>query len=252
MQQLLDISLLTIVHTYMSSNKKLSRLAGLLYLIVAVCGGFAEVYIRDRFLVKGDAEATANNIINSEGIYRLGLIADVVMIVSFALLGIVLYKLFRSVDKKAARLMIIFNLIGIPILCLNMLNHFAPLLLLSGREYLTSAFSQDQLNALSLLSLEMHNYGYILAQISTGIWLLPLGYLAYKSEGVPKIIGILLMLAFGGYTIDLFAQFLLPGNADMISNIALVPIAAIAELSFLLWLLIKGVDYKEKKNTQIS
>ncbi len=229
----------------MPSNKNLARLAGFFYLIVAVCGATSELYIRKTIaLVPNDATATANNILNNEFLFRIGFVSDLLMMMSYFLLGLTLYLLLKDTNRRVAQLMVLFNAIGVPLMCLNMLNHFAPLLLLSGAEYLT-VFSTEQLNALSLLSLNMHNYGYIIAQVSTGTWLLPLGYLVYKSKFFPKILGILLMVASAGYLADFLIQFLLPNYAPLWTEIVLAP-AAIGELSFLLWLLIRGIKHQPK------
>lgn len=228
--------------------KKTARIAGLLYLIVAVCGGFAELYVRKFLIVVPDnAAGTASNIVASERLFRIAFVSDLVMIMSYLLLGLILYLLLREVDQNVALVMVVFNLVGIPILCLNMLNHFASLYVLSGADYLSS-FSGEQLNALALFFLDLHNYGYIIAQVSTGSWLLPLGYLVYKSAYFPNLLGILLMIASAGYLVDLLAQFLLPEIAGSVEAVALAP-AALAELSFLLWLLIKGVNLAPGKRT---
>ncbi len=216
-----------------------ARLAGMLYLLVAICGGFAELYVRDRVVVQGDAAETARNILASEQLFRMAFIGDLVMMMCYLSLGLTLYVLLEGVDKNIARFMVAFNVIGVPIMCLNMLNHFAALYVLGGAEHL-NVFSAEQLNALASCFLELHSYGYIIAQVSTGTWLLPLGYLVYKSGYFPELLGILLMIAGVGYLVDLFTQFLLPNYADVIETVALTP-AAIGELLFLLWLLIKGV-----------
>ncbi len=117
-------------------------------------------------------------------------------------------------------------------MCLNMLNHFAPLYVLGGADYL-KVFSPEQLDALALFFLSLHRYGYIIAQVSTGTWLLPLGYLVYKSGFIPKILGALLMVASVGYLIDLLAQFLLPNYAGVIGVVALAP-TSLGEFAFLL------------------
>ena len=221
------------------SAKKTARLAGFFYLIIAICGGSAEIYVRQfRMIVPNNAAETASNILASERLFRIAFMSDIIMMVSYLLLGLTLYALLKDVHRNAAVLMLVFNLIGVPIMCLNMLNHFAALHVLNA-DYMT-VFSVEQLNAFSLFFLELHYYGYIIAQVSTGTWLLPLGYLVYKSDYFPKLLGILLMIASVGYLVDLFAQFLLPKYANTIELIALTP-APIGELSFLLWLLIKGV-----------
>ena len=234
----------------MKNNRQLARLAGFFYLIVAICGGFSELYVRKTIaVVKGDAATTASNIMNNEWLFRIGFVSDLLMLMSYLLLGLTLYFLLKDTHKIMALLMVIFNLIGVPLLCLNMLNHFVPLLLLSGADYL-SVFSVEQLNALSLLYLEMHNYGYIIATVSIGTWLMPLGYLVYKSDMFPKILGILLMLASVGYLLDFLIQFLLPNYAPLWSEIVLIP-AVVGELSFLLWLLIKGISKTALKNNRV-
>jgi len=233
----------------MDNKKRLARLAGFFYLIVAICGGFSHLYVRmNVIVVKNDAAATANNILNNEWLFRIGFVSDLLMMISYFLLGLTLYLLLKDTHKHIALLMILFNLIGVPLMCLNMLNHFVPLLLLNGAEYLT-VFTSEQLNALSLLYLNMHNYGYIIAQVSTGTWLLPLGYLVYKSGFFPKILGILLMIGSGGYLLDLLIQFLLPSYVSLWSEIVLAP-AVIAEVAFLLWLLTKGILNNSSKRIE--
>jgi len=235
----------------MYSNKQTARLAGIFYLIVAICGGFSHLYVRMNVtVVQNDAAATANNILNNEWLFRIGFVSDLLMMMSYFLLGLTLYLLLKDTHKHIALLMVLFNLIGVPLMCLNMLNQFAPLLLLSGAEYLT-VFSKEQLNALVLFFMNMHNYGYIIAQVSTGTWLLPLGHLVYRSGFIPKVFGILLMIASGGYLLDFLIQFLLPSYAPLWSEIVLAP-AAIGELSFILWLLIKGISNKANKNNQVT
>ena len=231
------------VRTEMNSAKTTARLAGVFYLLIVICGGFAELVVRDRIVVPGNAAETARHILASERLFRNAFIADLVMMMSYLLLGLTLYALLKGVDKNVARLMVAFNLIGVPIIGLNMLNHFASVYVLDGADYL-KVFSPEQLDALALFFLNLHSYGYIIAQVSTGTWLLPLGYLVYKSGFIPKILGVLLMIASAGYLVDLLAQFLLPDYAGIIEVVALAP-ASLGELAFLLWLLVRGTKTKQ-------
>lgn len=230
---------MTLPKTTEMNMPKTARLAGTLYLLVAICGGFAELYVRNRVVVQSNAAETAHNILASEQLFRMAFVSDLVMMMCYLSLGLTLYVLLEGVDKNMARVMVAFNLIGVPIMCLNMLNHFAALYVLGGAEHL-NVFSAEQLDALALSFLNLHSYGYIIAQVSTGTWLLPLGYLVYKSGFIPKILGVLLIVASVGYLVDLFAQFVLPDYAGVIEIIVLTP-ASIGELCFLSWLLIKGV-----------
>ena len=114
----------------------------------------------------------------------------------------------------------------------------AALLILSGADYLT-VFGADQLNSLAMLFLNLHQYGYYIAQIFFGLWLLPLGYLVYKSDHFPKFIGVALMVACFGHLLEFFQIFLFP-NYKIIAYPGLIA-AMIGEFSLMFYLLIKGV-----------
>ena len=116
---------------------------------------------------------------------------------------------------------------------LNMVNHLAALLLLNGGDYLT-VFTTEQVNSLVLLFVNMHDLGYSIGTIFFGLWLLPLGYLVYKSESFPKVLGVLLIISCFGYLVDLTALFLF----DIELGIGFV--TAVGEMIFIVWLLVKG------------
>ena len=223
----------------MNSNQKTARAAGLLYLVVIVCGIFSELYVRASVKVPGDAIATANNITSSEFLYRLGFVSDLIMITCYFLVAFFLYMILEPVNKNLAKLMVLFNLISIPIMCINMLNHSAALLLMSGADYL-KVFETEQLQALVMLFLNFHNDGYLVAELFFGLYLFPLGYLVFKSECLPKILGILLIIGSIGDLTVFFTFFLFPNYIEIISQF-FDPPAGIAEISLCLWLLIKGV-----------
>jgi hypothetical protein len=157
-------------------------------------------------------------------------------------MGLVFYVLLKPVNKNVALLMLLLNLAGVPMLGINMLNQFATLLLMNGAGYLT-VFSADQLHALGMLFFNLHEYGYSIAVISWGFYLLPLGYLVFKSGYFPKILGVLLMLACFGHLIQFFQIFLFPAY-EVIAYPGLV-VAIIAEFSFAFWLLVKGAKEQQ-------
>jgi hypothetical protein len=224
--------------TMMSLNKT-ARLAGIFYLINILTGVFSEFFVRSKLIVWGDAAVTGKNIAASETLFRFSFMSDLVMIMCFLLMGVTFYQLLKPVNKNSARIMLAVNVIGVPIMALNLINYFAPVLISSGGDYL-NVFSAEQLNALSMLFLNLYKYGYIIATISFGAYLLPLGYLFFKSGYLPKFTGILLMVASGCFMVDLFTQFLVPGVSERISNYVLAP-TVVAEFTFCLWLLFKGV-----------
>ncbi len=227
----------------MNTNKRTASVAGLLYLIVAITGFFSP-YVSGRLIVNGDAAATANNIMNSECLFRFGLVSDLIMVTSWILLVFALYKLFESVNKNYGLLMIAFVLVGSAITCINALNKFAALLVLNGAGYLTT-FATGQLQGLAMLFLDLCKSGNFIAHIFFGLWLFPLSYLVIKSGFIPRLLGALLAVAGFGYLIDFFTFFLFPNF-----GVAVTPFTFWGELLLLLWLLIKGVAVQKPATTE--
>jgi hypothetical protein len=226
------------------SPKKTAKLSGLLYLMNIITGLFTEIFVRSNIIVWDDATATAQNIIASQLLFRAGIISDLLMTTSFLLMGLTFYILLKQVNKNVALAMLVFNIIGVAILALNLLNQFAPLIILSGADFL-KVFSADQLDALVMLFLNLHKYGYIIAGISWSAYLLPLGYLVYKSGYFPKFLGILLMIAPLYGLSDLFIQIMFPKY--LVITYPFIAIAIVAEFSFAFWLLFKGAKIPETK-----
>lgn len=224
----------------MNDTKTIARVAGVLYLIVIVCAGFSEGYVRSGLIVPGDAGATADHIMASEPLFRIGFVSDIIAFLCDAVISILFYVLLRPVSKTLALLAAAFRLLAHPaIASINMLNHFMALLLLGDVEYL-SVFNVDQLHALALLFLQAHRYGYLIGGAFFGLHCLILGYLLFKSVWFPRILGILLVLAAVGYLLESFGNFLFP-EAEAILVWAVAVPAVIGEVSLCLWLLIKGI-----------
>jgi hypothetical protein len=230
----------------MNSRKKTARMAGFLYLMFLVTLVFAEDAVRSKLIVFGDGAATANNIMASEGLFRIGFMSDLLSAVFFLLSAWALYVLLKPVDKNLALLFVLLILGGVAIQCINMLNQFAALLLLSGADYL-KVFQADQLQALAMLFLNLYKNGFIIAQVFYGAWLFPLGYLVFKSGFLPRILGILLMIDCFGILIRFFQFFLFP-DYEVITYPGLL-VSLIAEFSLALWLLIMGA--KDQKPAAI-
>jgi hypothetical protein len=219
----------------MGSEKRLARIAGSLYLVVALFGGFAELVVRSGTVVPGDAGATAENIRGSATLFRWGFASDLVQATFFLLTAMTLYLLLRHVNELVARAMVVIVAVSVAIICLNLLNQYTALQLATGAGS----------DALAGLFADMHANGYLIAQIFFGLWLLPLGYLVYRSVSFPKVLGILLAVGCFGYLIDTFAHFLAPGIAGSIEGIVVAP-AAVGELGFVIYLLVKGVRVRER------
>jgi hypothetical protein len=230
----------------MNSINKTARLAGLLYLALAVISAFGLVYVPSVILVPGDAAATANNIVASESLFRLGFVGNLLAFTVNIFVALLLYKLLEPVNKMMASLMVILILVGIAIAMLNELNQFAALLLLSGADSLT-AFTAEQLQSLASLFLAIYEHGFVLAHIFFGLWLFPMGYLVIKSAFIPKVIGFFLLIAGVGYVVDFTLFFLFPDITVTVSGYTFV-----GEVMLLLWLLIMGVKVEQWKKLSLA
>lgn len=217
-----------------------ARMVGSLYLLLAVVASFSMIYVSDTLISSNIAE-TIDNIMASEGLFRMAIVGNLIaqVIQIFTVLG--LYRLLSPVDKGQAFLMKLFVLLAVPIAMLNELNYFAILQLLGDPHYL-KLINLDQLNAIVQILLDLHEHGIIIAHIFWGLWLLPMGYLIYRSKFLPKIIGILLIIGCFGYLVDFLIFTLYPHL-----NLTISQFTFMGELLLPLWLVIKGVNIEEWK-----
>jgi len=224
-----------------------ARVAGLLYFSTVPLGLFSLKYVPSLLLVPGDAATTARNILANALLFRFGMVIDLIGQIILLLAALALYQLFKPVNKNMAGLMVIFNLLAIPITMLSELNNVAVLFLLSNADAL-KGFTADQVHTLMSLFLNLHDNGLSIAEIFWGLWLFPMGYVVFKSGFLPRILGILLMIACFGYLIDSLAALLFP---NLQVNILLF--TTWGELFFILWLLIRGVNVEQwEKQTLAS
>lgn len=222
------------------SPQKYARIAGLLYLINIVFGGIDEAFVRSKFIVAGDAIATAHNIVANTALFRISVAGDLIMQVTDIPLILIFYVLLKPVNKNLSLLAAFFNLTQTAILGINKLNLLTTLSLLGGANYL-KAFEPRQLDALGFLSLDLHESGFGIGLIFFGFSCLIVGYLLFKSGYFPQTLGVLMFIAGLCYLINSFALILAPNFAGMLFPAILLP-ALIGESSFCLWLLIKGVN----------
>ena len=222
-----------------NSIKKTARVAGLLYLLVAAFGVFGLVYVPSVLVVPGDAAATAENILASASLFRLGIVSALITQAVQIVLVLVLYKLLEPVNRNLALLMVVFILLGVPIAMLSELNSFAALLVSSGNDYL-AAFTADQSRALVSLFVDLREHGINIASLFWGLWLLPMGYLIFKSNFLPRVLGILLIVGGFGYLVDFATFFLFPDF-----DVTIAQFTFIGELLLPLWLLIRGVNVEQ-------
>jgi hypothetical protein len=227
----------------MNSIKATAHRVGALYFLFVIVG-LVDMFGFSHFIVPGDATATARNIIAAEATYRIGILTDFVTLLIFIFLVVSLYKLLKGVDQWHAMLMVVLVSVGVTIGLANLLNKLAPLILLSGPNYL-SVFTKPQLDALALGFLNLNNNGNTIAGAFWGLWLFPFGILVIKSGFFPRVLGILLMVAGFAYLTSSVTSIVLPAYEHVVSQAAM-PLG-LGEFPIIFWLLIKGAKVQEPR-----
>src|SRR5215211_7351033 len=228
----------------MTSIKNTARIAGFLILLIAVLAPFSILYLPSTLIVPGDAAATAGNVMASEGLFRLGIVVDSLVVLLEIVVIAILYVLLRPVNRTLALVAAFARLAMTIVMAVNVFNSLGVLLLLGDAEYLT-AFEPGQLHALVLLFLNLHESGIYVWQVFFALHWVAVGYLVFKSGFFPKILGIMLMVTCLGYLIDSFGILFPSSGALSIVSSVLLAAGVIGELSFTLWLLIKGVNVEQ-------
>ncbi len=233
----------------MSSPKRLARIAGFLYLLVGIFGGFAEGYVEPKMYVAGNAAATFGNIVANAGLVRLGVVADLLDATFFVFVALALYILLKHVHKSVARAMLVLVILAAGITCVAAVFEFEGLRIATGAVDL-AALGTAGSSAIVLLMVDIQHYALLSAQIFFGLWLAPLGYLAYRSGWFPKALGVVLVAAAASYLVDLLAAFLVPDLGKAIHGYATI-VPAIAEPAMVLYLLVIGVWIRKPKEERI-
>jgi hypothetical protein len=220
-----------------NSTKKAARVAGLVYLLAALPGPFVLLYIPGKIIVRGDAAATAHNILASESLFRIGIAGEMITAAAFLLVPLALYRLLAGVNKSQATLMVILFAVSVPISFMNAVNSIAARTLVRGENFL-SVFDQPQREALAMLFLRLHSQGFVAAQIFWGLWLLPFGLLVYRSRFLPRVLGVWLIINCFAYLADSLTSLFWPAYVHAVSQVTLVP--KFGEVAVMFWLLIMG------------
>ena len=220
-----------------SSIKTTARIGGVLYLILILIGMFSVIFVRERLIVSRDVTATANNIMASQFLWRTGIVADLIMHVLDIPIMLIIYILLKPVNRNLALLALLFNLIQTAVLVSNKLNLVAALLPLESMDYLKT-LPAYQFHAQAYLLIKLHDIGFGVGLIFFGFTCLVNGYLIFISGFLPKMIGMLMQIAGACYLSNSFILLLAP----KFSSILFMMPCLLAELSFCLWLIVKGVN----------
>lgn len=219
--------------------KRLARVAGALYLLVAVLAGFSHEYATAKVYLPGDAATTGLRVVENAGLVRIGVVSNIFMGLAWLGLAMSLCLLLRHASENLARAMVILVAIGTGIVCLNEVFQFAALLVATEQSYVAGLGAAAS-NALVLLLFALHHYGALISVVFMGLWLVPLGYLAYKSGMFPKALGVLLVVGGACYVVGMLAVYLVPGFGEAVyAFITLVP--TVAEVWMVGYLLAIGV-----------
>lgn len=223
-----------------ASPRQLARFAGGLYLINILGGFFAIGLVPALLVVDGNIAATAHNIQANELLYRLGLVAHVLIDVTAVGLAVIFYDLFKVVNRRLALLVVYFTLVGTAVEAASLVLQFMPLILLGSGTY-TSALSTDQVQALAYIPLGLVGIGYSVNSVFFGFYGLAIGYLVIRSTFLPPAIGVLLMIGALSYMTYGLANLLAPEFAAHLVPYIQLP-SLVGEGSLCVWFLIVGLN----------
>lgn len=223
-----------------------ARLSGAIYLVVVLTGLFSLLYVPSELFVSGDAEATLVNIKANQTLFAWGAVAEVCSYIFFLLLPLALYALFRAVDQKPAVIMVALACVSAPMAIMNVVKK-VDLLHLLRLDDGHALMGVDYINAQAAFLLSSYNSGTTVTQVFWGLWLIPFGYLVFKSGYLPKIFGVLLMLGPISYVGEFFLG-ILTVDAGMPAWLS-VP-AALGEIGTCLWLLLMGIKEPTSERNQ--
>jgi Domain of unknown function (DUF4386) len=228
----------------MNNLQKTARLAGIYYLLVAICGFYGIMYVPSQIKVKGNDVGTVQNILDKELLFRSGITVNLIGAVAFIFPVLAFYQLFKNVDERKAKLMVALVIVQIPITFLSESFAFTSLMIAKGEILKNLEITQRQDWVMFFLKLKSYTINFLI--IFWGLWLIPLGQLILKSSYLPKFIGILLVLGGIAYVIESLDYILLSEKLSFITEYGFIFYSS-AELSTVAWLLAKGVKISSKE-----
>ena len=221
----------------MDPIKRTAHVAGFLYLLVVLTGPFVLMYVPGRLFVPGDASATVSNILAHQSLFRAYIVVGFVSELLFVSVVLALYQLLKGVDLQLAALMVILVLIDAPLAFLSVANEVATLAFVRGSDLL-AVFDAPQRDALATLLITFDRKGVLVSEVFWGLWLLPLGWLVYRSGFLPRLVGVWLFVNGMAYLTISSTGLLWPEHLKVVFNIA-TPFL-FGEVALMLWLLIVG------------
>lgn len=216
-----------------------ARIAGILYLVVVASSVFA-LSSTTSLIVRGDAAATAANLLKSEQAFRLAFAANLVAAAAYVGVVAILYEVFRPVSRTLSFVAAAFGLAGCAISGAVMVNQLAPLSYLGGDAFL-APLGEAQRQALAYVPLRLIGIGTDVSLVFFGVYCILVGFLVFRSAFLPRLLGTLMLVAGLGWLTGSFATFLAPATGGAISSI-LLPVSGLCETLFALWLALVSVN----------
>lgn len=223
------------------SLKRTARLAGTLYFISAIIAPFSLIYVPSKIIVKGNAAATAENMLANEMLFRTSIALGIVSLILFLFVALVQYKLFEAVNKNLASIMAILVIVQVPIAFVIDTFSITALMIFKGE--VLQDLTLDQRQAIAMLLLKLSSNGNFLLMVFWGLWLIPFGQLVIKSRFIPGIIGFYLIANGITYLITSYCFILFPEYKSLLDKYSF-PLL-LGEPVIMLWFLIKGVHIRK-------
>jgi Domain of unknown function (DUF4386) len=219
-------------------QQRAARVAGFLYVFTMATAVFAQVYVRGRLIVAGDAVKTASNIIASERLFRLGIVSDLITGVGVVVLIWGLYVSLEPINRRLALLAAFLRLMECAIYSCVLFSGFLALRLLSDASYL-KPFEAPQLQALARAVVGIQAWGFAIAFVFLGFGSTVFAYLWVRSRYIPRawaVFGIVssLLLSLGGLLIMIFPALGAVGLTYMLP-------LGVYEVGLGFWLFFKGL-----------
>lgn len=218
-------------------NPKDARIAGALYLAIAVCGGFSVGYVPSQIVVAGDAAGTTANLMAHVGLFRLGVLADCVVILFEIAITVVLYQLFRATSPRLSMIAMLSRFGMVVVMGINLLVWVMPYMVLT----VPMGFDPADRQAIAQVFFEAHAQGVFVWQLFFGAHLLALGWTILRSRLVPHLLGWGLWIGAFGYLFQGLSELTFTHFAALnVTIIGLLTIVTISELGFGIWLIVQG------------
>jgi hypothetical protein len=229
----------TVPRTSSTAPTRQARIAGLLYLLVIFGGLFAELFVRGSLTVPGDAAATARAIADSELLWRWGIAVHLLYLVAAVVVAVLLYGIFRPVQRTLAGLALVFDLVSVTIEAYNLLHLWVPVATVEESGAIT-ALDESQQQALAYLAVRLFATGWSFALLMFAGFCVLVGVLIVRSRLIPRVIGALMIAAGACYFVNSLALILSAALSRALVPWILLP-SFLGELSLAVWLAAKGV-----------